>query len=326
MLIKNFLFDLNYKFKKNQKIKIKKEKKDNFFFSFFFSFFYYLRISFFIIFIGNQKYFLKFSNLNLYYTPFVINIDFNSFFAEFNTFLYLFQNLKFNFNILIKNYFLLNNFDKIFNFRINLYKFININNFFFNYLGIEKLKIKNNNIIIKKINLTFFKKKKKILNSFFFKTYRLKKFCKIIKKKYKYINYSLKFNFFNIFYILNKTFFFFKKDLHYFFEKKYIFLNGKFCNNKNKILKKNDFIQLPINNYFYILNRFYYSIQLKKIQGDNKFPKKQLNFLDIFNFLEIDYLTFSIFFLYLPKTIFKFDKIFLKNIFTQKYLNWKHLY
>ncbi len=130
-----------------------------------------------------------------------------------------------------------------------------------------------------------------------------------------------------------------------------IFLNGFLCNNKNLQIFVGDFIQVVINLKYYIISRWFLSLNLKKKNKIKDIFKKKnssysysdekkksynmpnwiLNnknlFDDCSNYLEVDYFTLSSFILYEP---FLWSDINPYNLLEQKFsiinlYNWKYI-
>lgn len=279
------------------------------------------------------------------------NLSFN--FYQFNEFFY-----KNNFNINFDKFNLLNNyinFKNKFGFfkKINSIKnyYINKNNLTRNYnfesnfnnFKIDRnLNFKNYDFVEKK--LFYYLNNRKIFKNIFQKNkkkeYYLNKFFKkIIKNKSKnFINF-FEFSIKNI--LLISNFLLSKKDLNFFIINNYVYLNNNLLSNINYILKKNDIVSIIYNKYYYFLYKNYlntinfnfikYSNFLRRNKYDNFkneffFLNKFLFFKnDIPNYIEVDYISMSIFLVY--NNIFNYNSQELKilNVFLKRLNNWKYL-
>ena len=193
---------------------------------------------------------------------------------------------------------------------------------------------------------------RKIIKDIFFK--RNTKQRKITKFL---INISKKNNFFFtrmsnfLFLILIQShFFFFLNDINFFLKNKFIYVNNKIVSNKFFELKVNDSVKLvTFNSYFDYLSNIYKFFSKKKLkikykQWKNykitskpslsikrwlpKFLDKFLFYrLDIPKFLEVDFFSLTIIYLYNDKNIMYKNKFFLKfvSFYMLKMYNWKKL-
>jgi len=270
-----------------------------------------------------NEFFYK-NNSNIYFDKFILlnsYVNFKNkfgFFKKINSIKYFYINRS----ILTKNY----NFDN----NINNYK-IDRNLNFKNYDFSEKklFYYLNNRKILKNI----FKKEKK-------KEYYLNKFLKkIIKNKNKKFVDFFEFSVKNI--LLISNFILSKKDLNFFINNNYIYLNKKILRNNNYILKINDIISIVFNKYYYFLYKNYlnnfnlnfikYNNFLRRNKNNNfknefLFLNKFLFFKnDVPNFIEVDYISMSIFLVY--NNIFNYSSHELKilNIFLKRLNNWKYI-
>ena len=170
------------------------------------------------------------------------------------------------------------------------------------------------------------------------------------------INVSRKNNFaldrisnFLFFVLIQSHFFFFLNDINFFIKNNFIFVNNKAITTKFYELKVNDCIKLVnFNSYYdYILNIYklfekkkskikYKQWKSFKNNKPNINSKRWLpNFLDKFLFykldipkyLEIDFFTLTIIYLYIEKNVTLKNKIFIKFIsfYLIKMYNWKKL-
>jgi hypothetical protein len=193
---------------------------------------------------------------------------------------------------------------------------------------------------------------RKIIKFVFFKKHtKQKKITKFL------INASKKNNFFLdrisnfLFLILIQShFFFFLNDINYFIKNKFIYVNNKFVSNKFFEIKVNDCIKLiTFNSYFDYVSNIYKFFNKKKTKIKYKqwrgFKSSNKNFLntkrwlpnfldkflfyrlDIPKFLEVDFFSLSIIYLYKDKNIMYKNKFFLKFIsfYMMKMYNWKKL-
>ena len=227
------------------------------------------------------------------------------------------------------------------------------NNIFYNFhnpistnLNIKRIKFKPGYMNIwRSARFTF----KKIFNLKFKYQYKLTKyffnFNKILKTKIFYFTeLTLK----NI--LIKSKFINNECEVDFFIKNNYIYLNGFKCNNKELQVFVNDFIQLIINIKYYISYKWFINFFLKtkrtfRFNFLKKLKKiykiKQLRSFTIFNwvlknkylikdvhkFLEIDFLTLSIFLLFEP--IF-FNNFNVYNFLIFKYnisnlYNWKYI-
>jgi hypothetical protein len=111
-------------------------------------------------------------------------------------------------------------------------------------------------------------------------------------------------------------------------------------NNLTTILRKNDRIQLKLNYNIFLLNRFNFTITIKKHYQTLIYYKRYLknntltfnkkiflnftnNFFDIFKFIEIDYIILTVFIIYLPftKIDYNFFNLYYKSIYKLNLLN-----
>lgn len=186
-------------------------------------------------------------------------------------------------------------------------------------------------------------------------SFKIKKF----KKNFKNFSYFFFFfkktnNFFNsnlVNILLFSKFFFSYSDLNYFLNKNYIFinripfkesnLNSRNCN--LFLLKKNDFLEIIYNKYYFIylkkknnyLNVFQknkeFYFKNSKLFYKSNFLKKLNNlnniFFNKFLFFEIDFKTLTIIFLYLPyfNLSYNLSKNNLINKNLLDYYKWKKL-
>jgi hypothetical protein len=193
---------------------------------------------------------------------------------------------------------------------------------------------------------------RKIIKFVFFKKHtKQKKITKFL------INVSKKNNFFLdrisnfLFLILIQShFFFFLNDINYFIKNKFVYVNNKLVSNKFFEIKVNDCIKLiTFNSYFDYISNIYKFFNKKKTKikykqwknfksnSKNSLNTKRWlpNFLDKFlfyrldipKFLEVDFFSLSIIYLYNDKNIIYKNKFFLKFIsfYMMKMYNWKKL-
>jgi len=205
----------------------------------------------------------------------------------------------------------------------------------------------------------FFKtllKGRKFLKSFFFGerrmrqktlTKRLYKLSTNLSKLSNFVN-TTEFTISNI--LLRSNFFFFKKDIILFAKTNKIFLNGVSIFKLNTLLFVGDCVQLPVSIQYYTYIKFfkkYFKRKLAEYKKDSwKFFKKKYirgnlhikrrlpRYLDFFfiyklnipKFLEIDYLTMTLFIL--KKNEFKLNDIFYYKQFNRIFFplyNWKKI-
>lgn len=195
--------------------------------------------------------------------------------------------------------------------------------------------ISNRNII----KLIFFKKYTKQKN--------ITKFLINISKKH---NYAIdRISNFLFFILIQSHFFFFLNDINFFIKNKFIFINDKIITNKFFEVGVNDCIKLVnFNSYFDYLSNIYKFFEKKKSKIKYKqwktFKTNKLNItakrwlpnfldkflfyrLDIPKYLEVDFFTLTIIYIYNDKNILYKNKIFLKFIsfYLIKMYNWKKL-
>lgn len=155
-----------------------------------------------------------------------------------------------------------------------------------------------------------------------------------------------------IFNILLKTKFFLNESVCFsFFKNNLIYLNGFICNNPKIQLFIGDFVQLTINNKYYILYKWFLNISITKKRKLKQILKKKINISfdtvekkksnrlpnwilfnknsinDIPKYLEVDYLTLSAFVLYEP---FSWSDINVYNLINYRFgiinlYNWKYI-
>ena len=192
-------------------------------------------------------------------------------------------------------------------------------------------------------------------NRALFKHFFLKKFSRQKKitnltqhfsKKKQYIHYH--FNSYLFFILLRSHFFFFLDDVNFFLKKNFVTVNGVIVKNKFFELKQGDCVQIVNSNqyfdYIYNIYNFFKNkikkikykkwkgLQKKKVKGT--FFKIWLpNFLDKFvfyrneipKFLEVDFFSLSIIYLYKTNNILENDIFFMK-IFSSYFIkmyNWR---
>jgi len=183
------------------------------------------------------------------------------------------------------------------------------------------------------------------------------------KYQHRLTNYLSKYNKFvkfktylilemNIFNILLKTRFFLNETVcESFLKNNLIYLNGYICNNPKIQLFVGDFIQLIINNKYYILYKWFLNISIIKKKKLKQVLKKKINISfdtiekkksnrlpnwilfnknsinDVSKYLEVDYFTLSAFVLYEP---FLWSDINIYNLINYRFgiinlYNWKYI-
>ena len=192
---------------------------------------------------------------------------------------------------------------------------------------------------------------RKIIKFIFFKnSTKQKNITKFLVNVSKKNNYFLdRVSNFLFFTLIQSHFFFFINDINFFLKNKFIFVNNKNISNKFFELKVNDCIKLvSFNSYFDYLSNIYKFFKKKKskikykrwksfkMQIKSSVSKRWLpNFLnkflfyklDIPKYLEVDFFTLTIIYLYNEKNKMYKNKIFLKFIsfYMVKMYNWKKL-
>lgn len=178
------------------------------------------------------------------------------------------------------------------------------------------------------------------LTNYLSKYKKFTKFKTFLFMEMRLYNILIKSRFFNDFSLIN---IFLKNNL--------IYLNGLICSNPNLQIFSGDFIQLVLNLKYYILYRWFSNLSLKKKnklksilkKKNNNFnysdeKKKSYSFPnsiiyskniidDVPNFLEVDYLTLSLFVLYEP---FNWNDLNTYNLIDQRFsiinlYNWKYI-
>lgn len=204
----------------------------------------------------------------------------------------------------------------------------------------------NGNFFFKKFFFKTLLKNRRMLYSFFQKNHKTRqgKITKLIFKNTKSIfsnNQTHEYSLFNL--LLKSHFFFFIRDINFAFKNNFVFLNGNPINNGSLLLEINDCIQLPISKFYLTFLKFCKKFLKKKIIEfrynswkffKNKFLKKKkklktkkrknpkfIEMLFLFKlntpkFLEIDYMTFTVLFLYK-------DKNALPSYFNSKLFSFK---
>jgi len=188
-----------------------------------------------------------------------------------------------------------------------------------------------------------------------FKLFFLKKFSKqrkvtslltnIVKKKHNILKI---FNNYLFILLLRSHFFFFYTDVNFFLKKNFVFVNGSVVTNKFFEVQVGDCIQIVKSDYYYDyisnINRFF-KVKMKKLKyrrwkcvqrkkDTGLFFKNWLpNFLDKFSFyrtelpkfLEIDFFSLSIIYLYNTNNFLNSDVLMLKlfNTYLLKLYNWR---
>lgn len=194
----------------------------------------------------------------------------------------------------------------------NLFFKNNINNNIFNKNKNIKNKINFKNFEFVEKKLFFYKNNRKILKYIFqnhnkIENYNNKLFKKISKLALKNFIKLFEFSLKNI--LQNSNFFLNSNDLNFFIKNKFVKLNGSVVYKSNLILKKNDFITINYNKYYF----FFYkncinSLSLNINKHNNFFKsnsnkiKNELNFInklvilknDVPNYLEVDYISMSL--------------------------------
>lgn len=193
---------------------------------------------------------------------------------------------------------------------------------------------------------------RKVIKFIFFKKHtKQKNITKfLINSAKKHNNFLDKMSNFLFLILIQSHFFFFINDINYFLKNKFIYVNNKVTQNKFFELKVNDCVKLvTFNSYFDYLSNVYRFFnkkvlkikykQWKSYKASNKAitsSKRWLpNFLnkfifynsDIPKFIEVDFFTLTIIYLYNDKNIVYKNKFFLKFIsfYMMKMYNWKKL-
>ena len=192
---------------------------------------------------------------------------------------------------------------------------------------------------------------RKIIKFIFFKnSTKQKNITKFLVNASKKNNYFLdRVSNFLFFILIQSHFFFFINDINFFLKNKFIFVNNKNVSNKFFELKVNDCIKLvSFNSYFDYISNIYKFFKKKKskikykrwksfkLQTKPSSSKRWLpNFLnkflfyklDIPKYLEVDFFTLTVIYLYNEKNKMYKNKIFLKFIsfYMVKMYNWKKL-
>jgi len=202
----------------------------------------------------------------------------------------------------------------------------------------------DNKFFFKKFFFKTLLKNRRFLMRFFFKknkmrqvtlTKKLFKLSKNLSNGSNFIN-SIGFTVINI--LLRANLFFFLKDLNFFFNSKKVFLNSTPVLNKDILLFVGDCLQIPVSTKYFVYLRYfkgYFRKKLAEYKKDSwKFFKKKFlkrrfhikrklpRYLDFFflyklnipRFLEVDYLTMTIFLL-------KSSDCWLSDVFYYKQFN-----
>lgn len=192
---------------------------------------------------------------------------------------------------------------------------------------------------------------RKIIKNIFFKKFsRQKKITKFLVNIYKKNNFSFN-KVYNFIYtvLIQSQFFFFIRDVDFFLKSKFIYVNNKIVCNKFFELNINDCIALiRSKKYFRYTKRIYkffkkkiakikykqwlgYKLKEKNIYKKRWFPKFLNKFLfyksNIPKYIEVDFFSLTILYLYSEKNIFVKNKLFyiLISFYMIKTYNWKKL-
>lgn len=198
----------------------------------------------------------------------------------------------------------------------------------------------------RRFNITLYRNRLILQNLFFHKKVRQYKITKFIEnfKKYHGSNFFIKLQSTLFMILIFSRFFFFKSDSIAYIKKYGVYLNGIICKLAHKITKPGDVIQLVIISSHYIFlkkNMFAYELFYKKYlkmfsRYRTKYLKKKApnwvhkltNFnADVFSFLEVDFSTLTIFYLYNPKILQTTNIVMWRyvSIFLFRTYNWKRL-
>ncbi len=189
----------------------------------------------------------------------------------------------------------------------------------------------------------------KIMSIFRIKYHKKKKASKLLKPRIKLSakDFFLNFEFSLINILLRSHFFLNKNDVIFFVKKGFVFINGVKCCNFLKVIKITDKINLlfgkfffiyyrnvidkiddslkKVNRYFWIQNKKHYDLHKQQKHTAPGWAEHFLYYTeDIPNFLDVDYLTLTIFILYNPMP-YEYNHILLKylNIYKRRLYNWK---
>ena len=192
---------------------------------------------------------------------------------------------------------------------------------------------------------------RKVIKFVFFKKHtKQKKITKFLINASKKNNHFIdRISNFLFFILIQSHFFFFMNDINFFLKNKFVYVNNKIVSNKFFEVGLNDCIKLiTFNSYFDYISNIYKFFNKKKFKikykqwknykSSNKptNTKRWLpNFLDKFlfyrldipKFIEVDFFTLTIIYLYSDKNIVHKNKFFLKfmSFYMMKMYNWKKL-
>ena len=212
---------------------------------------------------------------------------------------------------------------------------------------------KNNQIIDNKFKfLSLIINNRKIIKNIFFKKFtrqkKITKFIINISKKNNYLSNRL-YNFLFVI-LIQSQFFFFIKDVDFFLKNKFIYVNNKNISKKFFEVKINDYIRVIKSKSYYryiIRIRKFFKKKISKIKyrqwlsyklrEKNIFKRRWLpNFLnkflfykyDIPKYLEVDFFSLTVFYLYSEKNIFYKNRFFFMFIsfYMIRTYNWKKLH
>lgn len=186
------------------------------------------------------------------------------------------------------------------------------------------------------VRLLFFSKfKRQHYLTTFFKFFKYKKYLGL-----QLLNY-FELRLVNI--VLRAQFFLFFEDAKIFIEKGFVFINGVVCKDINYLVKMGDRIQLGVNKAFFLfsrsrisnliskeyklfpyvytsLNQDFFSNKTRK-SLDSFWPTKLLwNLEDIPKYLEVDFLTLTIFVVYKPLNLHDFLPAY---VYSLRFLNFR---
>ena len=199
----------------------------------------------------------------------------------------------------------------------------------------KKIPAYNSNRLFIKFFFNLNKKRKFFLNKF------LKKLIKLNNLNFlNFFEYSLK----NI--IQNSNIFLNNKDLSFFLKNGFVCINGKSCYNYYQNVSVGDCVNIIYNKYYFFffknyINDIYQSsykynkifkkvnkLKSTELKKDLKYINKIIFFKnDVPNYLELDYITMSLFLIYKNINCLNYNYFNLKllNVFLKRLYNWKYI-
>lgn len=198
----------------------------------------------------------------------------------------------------------------------------------------------------RRFNTILYRNRLILQNLFFYKKVKQHKITKFIEsfKNYRGSNFFVKLQSTLFMILIFSRFFFFKSDSLIYIKKYGVYLNGAICKLAYKIVNPGDTIQLVIISSYYIYlkkNMLAYDLFYKKyLKVFSKYRIKYLkkkapnwvhkltNFnADVFSFLEVDFTTLSIFYLYNPKVLQTTNIVMWRyvSVFLFRTYNWRKL-